>query len=245
METVTMTSKPGSLCMLVAVIGLITFAALDQAQGADAPVDVEASDTTTEAAEAATEVADTSVAEEAPVSAVPPPPVILSDPVDEAPVIEADEADASAAMDDLLGSREDAPVIEPVGSGQGQPETKFITPASATVDIDPAVLGIAPGDEPPKLRREGEFIIDRRGRMIRSPESGHLLYVLESDSQNTPELPLVMQACQLLETMENTIDRRGDTTVFIVSGQIHTYRGANYLLPTMMKTAADTGNLTN
>jgi hypothetical protein len=45
--------------------------------------------------------------------------------------------------------------------------------------------------------------------------------------------------------MEDTVDRRGDTTVFILSGQVHTYRGANYLLPTMMKVAVDTGNLTN
>ena len=156
----------------------------------------------------------------------------------------ADEADAAKAMDDLLKSREAAPVIEPVGKPKSNDLPDMASPA-ASIDIDPAVLGIAPGDDPPPLRREGEFIVNRRGRLIRSSESGLRLFVLESDARATPELPLIMQACQLLETMEDTADRRGDATVFILSGQVHTYRGANYLLPTMMKIAADTGNLTN
>lgn len=156
-----------------------------------------------------------------------------------------DEADAAKAMDDLLKSREAAPVIEPIEKPTKSAALPDLSSPAASIDIDPAVLGIAPGDNPPPLRREGEFIVNRRGRLIRSNESGHRLFVLESDTRATPELPLVMQACQLLETMEDTVDRRGDSTVFILSGQVHTYRGANYLLPTMMKIAVDTGNLTN
>ncbi len=156
-----------------------------------------------------------------------------------------DEAAAEQSMNDLLGSRQSAPVIEPVS----EPGVKYpglgAGAAAASVDIDPAVLGIAPGEDPPPLRREGEFIVNRRGRLIRSAEGGHLLFVFESDTQDAPELPMVLQACQLLEAMEETVQRRGDTTVFILSGQINTYRGANYLLPTMMKIAVDKGNLTN
>ncbi len=160
------------------------------------------------------------------------------------PKAETDETAAAQAMDDLLESREAAPIIEPEGKAQPWSQSGFASPA-ASVDIDPAVLGIAPGDDPPPLRREGEFIMNRRGRLISVTESGHRLFVFESDASQSPELPLVMQACQLLETMEDTVDRRGDATTFILSGQVHTYRGANYLLPTMMKIAVDTGNLTN
>ncbi len=166
-------------------------------------------------------------------------------PVTPDPIVAPDEAEAADAMDDMLGSRETAPVIEPIQRPRQGPEAKLSAPASAAVDIDPALLGVAPGDEPPPLRREGEFIVNRSGRLVRSAESGHLLFVFEADGSDNPELPLVMQACQLLETMEDTIDRRGESTVFILSGQVHTYRGANYLLPTMMKITVDNGNLTN
>ncbi|GAB4197573.1 MAG: hypothetical protein Kow00105_11640 [Phycisphaeraceae bacterium] len=158
-----------------------------------------------------------------------------------------DEAQAEQAMQDLLGSRETPPVIDPTHSpsgGSSVAKMPTIAPA-ASVEIDPAVLGVAPGEEPPPLVREGEFIVNRRGRLIRSPETGHRLFVFESDSGDNPELPMVLLPCRLLETMEDTVDRRGETTVFILSGQVHAYRGANYLLPTMMKIAVDTGNLTN
>lgn len=173
------------------------------------------------------------MAQEAPVESVEP-----------APPPTPDEAEAAKTMEDLLGSREAAPVIEPIDRNATGPGVDVISPA-ASVDIDPAVLGIAPGEDPPPLVREGEFIVNRRGRLIRSPETGQRLYVFESDARPTPELPMILQPCQLLQTMEDTVDRRGEATTFILSGQVHAYRGANYLLPTMMKIAVDSGNLTN
>jgi hypothetical protein len=195
---------------------------------------------------AGTSIAADGEAAEPAVQAAPsePVPVEVEPSAPIPPQPELDEAAAAEAMDDLLDTREAAPIIEPVQNPSEGAQFKHASPA-ASVDIDPAVLGIAPGDDPPPLRREGEFIVNRRGRLVRSAESGHRLFVFESDSKNAPELPLVMQACQLLETMEDTVDRRGDATTFILSGQVHTYRGANFLLPTMMKIAVDTGNLTN
>ncbi len=173
-------------------------------------------------------------------------PVAAEEPVAPAPAPSATpgEADAAAAMQDLLGLREAAPVIEPIDRNAAGPGTEVIAPA-AGVDIDPAVLGVAPGEDPPPLVREGEFIVNRRGWLIRSAQTGQRLFVFESDARPTPELPMILQPCQLLQTMEDTVDRRGEATVFILSGQVHAYRGANYLLPTMMKIAVDSGNLTN
>jgi len=156
-----------------------------------------------------------------------------------------DEAQAELMMDDLLDSRQAAPIIEPQADlPVDYPGIRVGAPASR-VDIDPAVLGIAPGEDPPPLRREGEFVVNRRGRLIRTSDGGYLLFVFEADTQHSPELPMVVQACQLLETMENTVEKHGDSTIFILTGQVNTYHGANYLLPTMMKIAFDKGNLTN
>ena len=42
----------------------------------------------------------------------------------------------------------------------------------------------------------------------------------------------------MLESMEDLVRERGENILFILSGQITTYHGANYVMPTMMKLAA-------
>jgi len=151
---------------------------------------------------------------------------------------------AEDVMDDLAGQRPEPPVVEP----SQRPDIRPVRPGASRVpttrpNIDPAILGIAPGQEQPTLRREGEFIVSRKGRLQQAGEGGAALFVFEADGQNASEPPMVMQPCRLLEDMEDYVARHGDRVVFIVSGQVHTYRGANYLLPTMMKLAVDQGNL--
>lgn len=113
----------------------------------------------------------------------------------------------------------------------------------ASANVDPAVVGVAPGDKQPKLRREGEFVIARRGRIIRSPDAQFFMFVFEADAPDSQEPPMMILPCSLLESIESIIQQRGDEVVFILSGQITLYRGANYILPTMMKVAVDTNNV--
>jgi hypothetical protein len=155
----------------------------------------------------------------------------------------ASQPTSDEVMQQLLELRQQSPLVEP----QAKPEVQYVpsrvgAPA-ASVDLDRSVLGTAPGQEPATLLREGSFIISRHGRLDRSTVSGHVLFIFEADSKETPETPMILQECQLLETMEDIVQQRGDEVVFILSGEVHSYRGANYLLPTMMKLAVDQGNL--
>lgn len=112
------------------------------------------------------------------------------------------------------------------------------------IAVDPAVLGTAPNQVAPTLRREGEFIIDRRGRLMRSPKGNHALFVFDADTkEDGQEPPMILMPCRLLQDMETIVIEQGDSIAFIISGQVHTYRGANYLLPTTMRPAVDRGNL--
>jgi len=161
-----------------------------------------------------------------------------------------DETDAEATDDDSAPSAADVekqldelipdnPVIEPadqIGAG-----TTVLPPAR--VESDPRVLGTAPGLAQPKLRREGEFVINRRGRLAHGSEGGQPMFIFDADDTESPEPPMLLMPCQLLQNMESLVAERGDKSVFILSGQIFTYRGANYLLPTTMKLAIDKGNL--
>ena len=120
---------------------------------------------------------------------------------------------------------------------------KLPAPTPGRIDQpDPRIIGIAPGGATPKLRREGEFVLSRRGRLVRA-EGGQLLFAFDADSDKADETPMVLMPCRLLQNMEEMSQEHGERTVFILSGQIFIYRGANHLLPTMMKPSIDRGNL--
>lgn len=156
--------------------------------------------------------------------------------------------DPTAQTLDRLGQTQqqiekDTPVIEPRQGAQAQDVPSRVGVPATKVDVDPAILGIAPGQDRPKLRREGEFIISRAGRLVRSADAATVMFAFEADDADSPEPPMIMQPCRLLESMEDIVQQRGDEVVFVVSGQVHVYRNANYLLPTTMKIRIDHDNL--
>jgi len=141
-------------------------------------------------------------------------------------------------IEQLLNQRPTSPAIEP---------TQVLADddlSASDVQPDPRVIGTAPGLAPSQLRREGEFIIGRRGRL--TPQSGgRVQFRFEADDQQSPEAPMLMLPCRLLETMEKLAEQRGEGLVFILSGQVFVYHGENWVLPTMMKLDFDRGNLQN
>jgi len=148
-------------------------------------------------------------------------------------------------MKNLIEQIKQNPLIEPSGTqpaGQS-PATLPQGQQPARTGVDPNVIGVAPGSPAPKLRREGEFVIARKGRLVRSSDGLHTLFVFEADSEKSPEAPMALLPCQMLQSMEDLVGQRGDQLKFVLSGQILVYRGANYLLPTMMTLAEDRGNL--
>ncbi len=170
-------------------------------------------------------------------------------PADTAPTT---QPSAEQVQSDLLDQLRDGPVIQPTRPAQAQTSQTTIDPAhpdgaipplAESVDIDMSVLGVAPGADPPKLLREGQYIVNRRGHLHRDPGSGRTLFVFEADAEQSPETPMVLVPCQTLQNMEDIVLERGQQTVFITSGQALVYRGVNFLLPTMMKVAVDRGNL--
>lgn len=160
---------------------------------------------------------------------------------------DARESDGSAedVMDDLLRRRQPPPATEPQRAPERREVPESVGVPAATVEIDPGVLGIAPGQKAPELRREGEFLVSRRGRLVRSEDGAHVLFVFEADDKDAPERPMIMMPCRMLESMEEIASDRGGSVEFILSGEVFVYRKHNYLLPTMMKIAVDRGNLEN
>lgn len=154
------------------------------------------------------------------------------------PAADSSAPSAEQVIGELLESKRQP--IEPTERASRQ--TPVPEPGSA-VELDPAVVGVAPGGPKPKLRREGDFVINRRARVARTVDGARSMLVYEADSAKAPDPPMILLPCQLLESMETIVRQRGDNVVFVVSGQVTIYRGANYLMPTMVKEAGDTENL--
>jgi hypothetical protein len=155
-----------------------------------------------------------------------------ADPAEDAPAASADRV-----LEELL--EEGRPTIEPT---RRPSPTRSGQPREA-IQLDPEVLGVAPGGERPALRPEGQFIINRRARMVQSADGNRSVLVFEADSAEAAEPPMILLPCRILEDMETLVEERGDQLIFIISGQITAYRGVNHLLPTMMREAADPANL--
>ena len=136
------------------------------------------------------------------------------------------------------GATRQAPSSRGGGEGVSMPDIP-----RGGVAADPAVLGIAPGQAQAELLSEGAFVVRRTGRLIRSGDGTEAMFVFDADGRAAPQPPMILQACQLLEEMEAIIYTQGAHLPFVISGQVQTYRGANYLLPTIMRQEFDHGNL--
>jgi hypothetical protein len=145
-----------------------------------------------------------------------------------------DDDSAEQVLNELLRRRAENPLIEPA-----QPDA-----ADADPDQTARPLGTAPGVTSTKLRREGQFIVGRRARMVRA-DGGVTPWALtfDADKDGMQDPPMFLMPCRMLEDMEKIIADRDDEVAFMISGQVFVYRGANYLLPTLMKLAPDRGNL--
>ncbi|MEO0475984.1 MAG: hypothetical protein AAF085_08475 [Planctomycetota bacterium] len=157
----------------------------------------------------------------------------------------SDEATPSAddVLQQLLDKKRDGPApdpIEPTGE-EGEDQTPA-TPQPSFAS-DPLLLGLDTDQPLAELKDEGQFVIARTGRLVRSADGSQALFVLDADGPGAPEPPMILQACKLLETMEKTVQEQGENVPFVITGQVFMYRGANYLLPTIVKREFDRGNL--
>jgi hypothetical protein len=148
---------------------------------------------------------------------------------------------ADEVLQQLLEQKRDSPTPDPTEPNAAGADA-VADPPSRLVS-DPLLLGIDSDLPQAELKDEGQFIVARTGRLVRSADGSQALFVLDSDGPGASEPPMILQACKMLETMEKTVREQGEKAPFVVTGQVFTYRGANYLLPTIVKREFDRGNL--
>jgi hypothetical protein len=122
----------------------------------------------------------------------------------------------------------------PTQPGQQPAEPR---PPAPGVDGSPANPDLR--EEP--LRPEGSTIVDRAGRLVRDGE--WWAFAFESEGRVLRERPLRLLPNRMLEFMETASAGGRSSVVFIVSGQVTEYHGANYLLARKVLVERDLGNL--
>ncbi len=101
----------------------------------------------------------------------------------------------------------------------------------------------------PGLVPEGDYLVQRRARLVRASD-GRWAVAFDNDTDGTtpgaeasrprtadgrliPDVPMVLIPCALLARMETTAERYGDNQPVTVSGRVFAYENENFLLPTM------------
>lgn len=130
---------------------------------------------------------------------------------------------ASPEFDRLLGSGDSPSPLRPQ-SGPG-------VDASGSVAPDAPVL---------QLKREGSFVIDRLGRLIKSADGKGWEFTLDADGQSLQDPPLRVLPNIKLMLMEDQLESAGRELRFRISGMLTEYRGRNHVLIEKVVVITDT-----
>jgi hypothetical protein len=129
------------------------------------------------------------------------------------------------------------PAVEPasqkldrmLGSG---PAVKPLPPATTRSSVNAATTGpnVAPGSPAQPLLREGTLLIDRTGRMMRSPDGSQVEFVFDSDGKALKDPPVIILPNLLLAQMEAAAASVSRDLRFRITGMVTEYHGHNYVL---------------
>lgn len=120
--------------------------------------------------------------------------------------------------------------------------------ASIRRDV-PIARALAPADDehdadarPGEPMTEGRLIVARRGRVVRTARGGWE-FIFTADADGAGDAPMTILPCMLLEQMQRDALRPAARDSLLVSGEVYTYRGRNYLLPTLYQIHSPSANL--
>lgn len=134
----------------------------------------------------------------------------------------ADPASSSPdlMLKQLLSGNRPKPALEPV---EFERERR---PDAATRPVAPPRAGDA---ESFAVIREGTYLVDRVGRLTRTPE-GQQELTLEADGSGLKDPPLILLPNQKLMLMERYVRNSSRDLKFRITGMVTEYHGRNYIL---------------
>ncbi len=119
-------------------------------------------------------------------------------------------------------------MLKPNGQTSARPLQPMNTPPA--VDKTTGQGAVAPGAQPLNTLREGSYIVDRVGRLLKVADTNDWEFAFESDGQALKDPPVVVLPNLKLMLMEDQIKETRRDLKFRITGMVTEYRGRNYVL---------------
>ena len=100
----------------------------------------------------------------------------------------------------------------------------------AAVDKTSGKGSVAPGAPTVIVLREGSYIVDRIGRVNRTPDGSQAEFIFEADGKVLKDPPMIILPNLKLVSMEAAVGIANRDLRFRVTGMVTEYHGRNYLL---------------
>ena len=129
----------------------------------------------------------------------------------------------SLTSDQMLGQ-----MLKPATPSQPKPLQPLVDAPGTDKTSGPGA--VKPNAPAIATLREGTYIIDRVGRLEKTPDGSQTQFVFEADGKSLREPPLIIVPNLKLMMMENAVTGATRDLKFRVSGMITEYKGRNYVL---------------
>lgn len=90
---------------------------------------------------------------------------------------------------------------------------------------------VAPAAPAVNVLREGTFLVDRVGRLTKSPDGSRSEFTFEADGRTMLDPPVIVLPSVKLVTMEESVKGSNRDLKFRMTGVVTEYKGRNYVLP--------------
>ncbi len=103
-------------------------------------------------------------------------------------------------------------------------------PTGVAIDRTSGSGALAPNAPAVRVVREGTYIIDRIGRLARTPDGSQAEFAFESDGKGLKDPPMIILPNQKLAMMEGAVIQANRDLKFRATGMVTEYHGRNYIL---------------
>jgi hypothetical protein len=158
---------------------------------------------------------------------------LVSASLADAPATQPSTRPSDMPADQLLNQ-----MLRPANGPAMQPLQPILNPP--VMDQTSGKMVVPNSALPQPLKREGDYIRDRLGRLSKSADGSQMEFSFESDGRTMQDPPVIILPNLKLMAMENAVNSANRDLRFRITGPVTEYKGRNYILLETVSVVQDT-----